>query len=367
MVDLVGKDAYIRWMDDQLIGANSRAEGIKIVSTVGASLANLYLTANAKKTKVLSLKEAATHFHLDTNSLLDSLETSIKTHAKRRKTLIRELTRAWRIALNHENEGEWEKIQKRVYRLAGLTKARFMRESSIRDIIDAPTLAERIADYMRCSGTANEYLRFVRKVFAHRENIHQDVELLLLESLLRLEVRGTSARLILRAATNALGQVGDGRRHIAFAAPACLLILRFGDRRTSRHLRHCFSERTKAKPPQLVRAAAIAYATYGRKEFGEVRRAAGILLSNPLALMVRMVWRLQHLKKIPDRFKSRLSIRLDSVKNRQYVDMRTVVAARLLRLNKRKAVYDWLRSWVSQARKRKISVFDKKLLRALLR
>lgn len=367
MVDLVGKDAYIRWMDDQLIGASSRAEGLKIVSTVSASLANLYLTANAKKTKVLSLKEAAIHFHLDTNSLLDFQEISIKAHAKRRRSLVRELMKVWRFALEHENEGEWEKIQKRVYRLAGLTKARFLRKNSVRDIINTPTLAERVADYMRCSGTSAEYLSFIRKVLRHSEHFHQDVELLLTESLLRLEVRGARARSILRLATNVVGEVGDGRRHIAFAGAACLLILRFGDRRSGSHLRRCFSERTNPKPPQLIRAAAITYSTYGRKEFGEVRRVAGISLSNPLALMVRMVWKLQHLKQVPDRFKSRLSIRLDSVKDRHYIDMRTVIAARLLRLNRRKSVLDWLKSWVNQAKKRKISAFDGKLLKNILR
>lgn len=73
MTELVGKDAYVRWMDDQVIGVNSRADGIRAVSEVASSLANLYLTANAKKTKVLTLKEARVHFHLKANADLDLL------------------------------------------------------------------------------------------------------------------------------------------------------------------------------------------------------------------------------------------------------------------------------------------------------
>ena len=35
MVELVGKNAYVRWMDDQAIGVNSRSEGLKIVAAMG--------------------------------------------------------------------------------------------------------------------------------------------------------------------------------------------------------------------------------------------------------------------------------------------------------------------------------------------
>jgi len=62
MVELVGKEVYVRWMDDQAIGVASRAQGLQVVAAVGASLSKLYLTANAKKTRILSLKEAKAHF-----------------------------------------------------------------------------------------------------------------------------------------------------------------------------------------------------------------------------------------------------------------------------------------------------------------
>ncbi len=367
MVQLVGKNAYVRWMDDQVIGVNSRAEGIRVVSAIGASLADLYLTANAKKTRVLSLREAQHHFHLKTNARLDSLEGRIKSHKERRRTLVRELGQLWRAALNHEDEGEWEKIQKRVYRLAGLTKARLLRRRALGDIVKSPTLTERIADYMRCSGSASDYLRFVRRVFKHEQQIHDDVELLLTESLLRLEVSGASARYVLKLAVNMTKAISEHRRHFAFAAPACLLILRFGDRRGRSHLRRCFRERITAKPMQLIRASAITYATYGRTEYRDVRRAAGVLLSNPLALMVRMTRRVQQFENVPERFKARLSVRLDTVRGRDYIDMRTFVALRLLMLNRRTPVRTWVRDWVRQAKRRKISSFDKRLLSKVMR
>jgi hypothetical protein len=354
-------------MDDQVIGVNSRGEGLRIVAEVGTSLANLYLTANAKKTRVLSLKEARIHFHLDSNAKLDSLEARIASRAKPRRALARELGHVWRMAFKHQNQGEWEKIQNRAYRLAGLTRARFLRRNATRDIMKSPTLTERIADYMRCTGSAADYLKFVRGILKHKEQIHEDVELLLTESLLRLEVRGIRARSILALAINMTKEIGEGKRNFTFATPACLLIVRFGERRSNSHLRRCFKEKTNRNPVELTRAAAIAYASYGRREFSDVRRAASMLLTNPLALMVRMVRRLQRLEQVPDRFKSRLSVRRDSVRGWHYIDTRTFVAGRLLMLNRRKAIRVWLKDWVDQAKNKKISSFDRRLVDRLVR
>jgi hypothetical protein len=366
MAELVGKDAYVRWMDDQAIGVESRAQGLQVVAAVGASLAKLYLTANAKKTRILSLKEAKIHFHLETNAKLDRVENLIMSRSRGRKALIREVGKAWRFALRSKNEGEWEKIQKRVYRLAGLVKAKFLRRKALRDLLKTPTLTERIADYMRCSGSPREYLEFVNRTLRHKEQIHEDVALVLFESLLRIEARGQRARQIAQLALKMIVEITDSKRSVAFAASACLLVLRFGNRSNKLKLRRCFSEQRTTRHPELIRASAIAYSTQGKKEFAVVRKAAAVLLNNPLALMVRMVRRLQKLGQVPDRFKARINLRNDSVSGRLYLDMRTCAAARLLRLNRRKAIHIWLKQWVQGAKKKKISAFDKQLLSNLL-
>lgn len=366
MVGLVGKHAYVRWMDDQAIGVNSRSEGLKVVAAIGASLANLYLTANAKKTQILSLKQAKIHFHLEANAQLDALQTMIETRSKPRRTLVRELAKGWRLASRNKDRGEWEKIQKRYYRLAGLTKAKFLRPQASRDLLGTPTLTERIADYMRCSGPVKEYLGFVRRILAHKEQVHEDVEFILIESLLRLEVTGSLARYLSRLGLDVLDDVVASRKNAFFANPACLLTLRFGGRQSRSRLRRFFGERQMAKHTQLIRASAITYSTFGRREFRDVRKAAAFLLNNPLALMVRMVKRIQGLKQVPDRFKARLNLRRDSVAGRPYLDMRTYVAGRLLRLNRRKAVRLWLLQRGSQIAKKRISSFDRLLVKRLI-
>jgi hypothetical protein len=363
MVSSVGKDAYVRWMDDQAVGVNSRSQGLRIVSAMGASLANLYLTANTKKTRILSLKEAKLHFHLEANGQLDIIENLIAKRAKPRRTLVRRLARGWRLASQNKDQGEWEKIQKRYYRLAGLLKAKFFRSRAPRDLLKTPTLAERIADYMRCSGSVREYIRFVRRILAHKEQVYEDVEFILIESLLRLEARTSQAKVLTNLGLDVLEDVISSRKNSFFASPGCLLVLRFGGRSGKSRLRRFFRETKVAKHVQLVRASSIAYATYGRAEFTEVRRAAAFLLNNPLALMVRMVKRVQKLQQVPDRFKARLNLRYDAVAGRPYLDMRTYVAGRLLRLNKRKGIRNWLQQWAKQMTKKRLSRFDRKLLK----
>ena len=74
MVERYGEDAYVRWMDDQNIGVQSNAEGLRALSAVQDSLRKLQLTVNPAKSRVLSLGEAHRHFHLDINKLLDEVD-----------------------------------------------------------------------------------------------------------------------------------------------------------------------------------------------------------------------------------------------------------------------------------------------------
>jgi hypothetical protein len=220
---------------------------------------------------------------------------------------------------------------------------------------------------MRCSGSTRSYIKFVGKARRHKEQIYEDVDLVLVESLLRLEPSSRQSVVLTKMALEMLKQIGNGERHVAFAPPVCLLLVRFGNAKGKAQLRRCFEERVLVKHSELVRASAIAYATFGRGEFNVVKRSASGLLTNTLALMVKMVRRIKKMERVPDRFKSRLSIRYDSVSNKHYIDMRTFVAGRLLRLNRRASVRAWISQWARSTRSNKLSKFDKKLLRRLTR
>ena len=82
--------------------------------------------------------------------------------------------------------------------------------------------------------------------------------------------------------------------------------------------------------------------------------------------MVRLVLRILKFIEVPERYKIRLNARWDSVKNRPYLDMRMLVSARLLALNRKKNVKQWLKTWAAKMKKERLSTFDKRLLARLV-
>jgi len=162
MVGLVGEENYVRWMDDQNLGVQSKAAGLRVLSAAGKSIARLHLAPNAKKSKIFKLRDARRHFHLDLNKMLDRADAAAKAATTRtqRAALSRQLRQIWSKAQTHEGVGEFDKILKRLYRLAGFARLRFFRRRALRDVLAKPELAHRVCDYMRCSGSVDEYLRW---------------------------------------------------------------------------------------------------------------------------------------------------------------------------------------------------------------
>lgn len=186
---------------------------------------------------------------------------------------------------------------------------------------------------------------------------------LLLRVLLRLEPAGYETRRLRTLATRLLrGQLNiPGLDECRAVAP--LLILRFGDRRSLSTLQAIID---KEGSPLVTRAVGIVVASYGTAEFAAVRKAASKLLRNPLASIVLLIDRIREYDFVPPRYVNRLSLHTDSVAGVKYVDMRSLLTARLLALNRTPAVIAWLKAWKQQMAKANISVYDQKLLARLL-
>jgi len=185
MVKLVGENNYVRWMDDQNFGVTSKAEGLQVLSSVGKSLAALHLSPNTKKSRILTLKDGRRHFHLDLNGMLDKAEAAanVAKTGKQRRILSKLLRLIWSRAKPHDGVGEFDKVLKRLYRLAGIARFRFLRRRALQDILANPELADRVCGYMRCSGTVSEYLNWVDRLMNSAEQIYPDINVALLESL----------------------------------------------------------------------------------------------------------------------------------------------------------------------------------------
>ncbi len=362
MVREVGEDAYVRWMDDQNIGVPSRAVGLKVLAKLGESLGRLHLTPNAGKSRLLTLSEARRHFHLDINDKLDKADRLPGRTSLERKRLGKEIRKIWRKAKKYEGVGEWSKVLKRVYRLAGLARLRMMRRRALQDLLTYPDLAGRISDYIRCTGSVSEYLDFAKAVWGHEEQPYADVNVAMLEGMLRLEAVGSERSQIRTISVSFLRRRVKILGELDCAAIAPLLILRFGDRRSLPLLRECFEKKCDKYPPDVVRATAIVYASYGVHEFEIVQKAAGKLLRNPFATLIRMVEGIKAYKDVPNRWKERFKPHYDSMLERNFIDMRSLLAGRLLALNNRPQIQLWLKDRKAEFLKCSISLYDQTLL-----
>jgi hypothetical protein len=219
-----------------------------------------------------------------------------------------------------------------------------------------------------CGALTNvsDYLRFVRRVWRHPEQVYPDVNIALVESLLRLEPNTNQRKHVRDLALQLLKIDKSLLGHYECAAVAPLLLLRFGDRRSLPTLRTCFEYKIDRLPPAVIRAAAVVYLSYGPSEFRAVRKLSARLSRNNLSEVIRLIERILDYKEVPGSYKARLAFRRDSLTGKDYFDTRSLLAARLLALNRDRNVNRWLTSKKQELLKSRISSFEKQVIRKLL-
>jgi hypothetical protein len=201
MVELVGEDAYVRWMDDQDFGLKSLGGCYRLLAEINASLRRMHLTPNSAKTKILTVAQARREFHFVTNDRLDKIDAVLKKNrvskavAKARK----DFASVWSQAQRDEGVGEWGKIVKRCYRLAGRLKLRTLLRAAHEHVLSDPSLAEYIAPYLRAVCPVPEVVERMDAMLTDERNVYDDVKRILAEELLRLEPKDRAEQKLLRA------------------------------------------------------------------------------------------------------------------------------------------------------------------------
>jgi hypothetical protein len=362
MVDLVTETAYVRWMDDQTFGAQSEAAAYRLLAEVNASLRRIHLVPNSGKTKILTLAGARRYFHFDLNDWLDQIDKLCDPKATRRdRTKARALTRAaWRRAVGREGEGEWPKILKRFYRVAGCLGLRFLVRRAHTDLLADPALAERISNYLRVVCPPSEFLQRAWKLVGDERIVYADAKRAVFEQFLRLEPMNAGDRTTLRRAACGALRSPNTEANALPADLAALLLLRFGDGRTDRTLAAFVAAQSQSNGARAVGFVLASASANGRKL---VRETAERELEGPLRTVSRFVEAVDNLQALPDRIKARLVSRFDPVERRQYLDMRIALIARLFaRGGTRTAVLEKMNAMAP-----KLSPFERKLIARLLR
>lgn len=103
---------FTRWMDDIVIGVDTRKDAIGLISSISDMLKSRGLALNLSKTAIYNSEEARHHFQIDENKYLDSLDGLRKgdPYYKERTT---ELRRNFRKHFKDMSPKYWDKVAKR--------------------------------------------------------------------------------------------------------------------------------------------------------------------------------------------------------------------------------------------------------------
>ena len=362
---IVGEDAYVRWMDDQNIGVHSRAEGLRVLNAVGDSLRRLHLTANAGKSKILSLLDAKRHFHFEANRNLDNIDTMRYATNQDREALCRAITIAWEQARTLEDNGEWEKILKRFYRYAARARSKLFVNRARSDIKVFPDLTDRICDYMRYVASPSDAVELVEKLLGDPEQVYPDVSYQLIESLLKIEPPRDVAKRIRELAQRILNEEIDFPGSKECKMLAALLLLRYGDKRNMRGMAGKLEREADKLSADVTRSLCAVVSSCGPEGFAVVEQTASRLLRNHLSEFVKLVMRIREIQIVPGRFKNRIKASRDSITGAKFIDMRSILAARILGLGGYKSVHDWLTAKKIGLLSDGLSSFDRSLIQRL--
>jgi hypothetical protein len=365
MVVLVGEDAYVRWMDDQNIGVNSLANGLQVLGEVGDSLRRLHLTANSGKSRILSLAAAKKHFHFSANRNLDRISAMKHSTLQERRLLRKTISAAWKDAVTLEGEGEWEKVLKQFYRHSARARSKLLVGRAVKDVKECPSLADRVSDYLRYVCSSDDVLSHVEKLLSDPEQVYPDVNYQLIEGLLKLSPDTVVAKRLCDLGVGILNETlsfpgsGDAK------SLAPILILRYGDKRNLRRLFSMLQRDAEKLPADVTRALCAVVGGCGASGFVAVQKTASRLLRNHLSEFVKLIARIKEFKTVPGRFKSRVALSSDSITGAKYMDMRSLLSARILALCENRTVQVWLKDTRKNILSSDISDFDRRLIKKL--
>lgn len=219
---------FARLSDDMVFSAPDQPSANQIIVSLEEGLAELGLTVNSSKTRVLSKKDfEAQHLPRD-NEILESLnarEDDVLFPFERTK-----FEESARKFVKSRPDGEWDRVLRRYYNTARRFRSPILTRYAWAHIDSYPESAKNILEYvqtMRPTGTtALKLVETAKTVGAH----YDDVQIHCYETLLHLPIENRSA--IRRAVVDEVRKhfIGDGCDATrSYVASLCLLAMyRFG-------------------------------------------------------------------------------------------------------------------------------------------
>jgi hypothetical protein len=293
-----GEDRYVRWMDDQNVGATSTTDARRIVNLVTRSLQKQRLTLNTGKTKFLTREEVIVEFHLDANKALSDWETRWKKKAFRpNREAAQELKGIWREAAKNEGEGHWDKVLKRFYAHAVSCNTRLLDGFAYKHIVEHPAIAPRVFLSLARRGRAKALLTMFERYIMDGESLFEATEAQFFDALLLANIGPTDERAGLDLVRRYLnGEIGSGSPGELGRAAATLahywlggktqdlesIVSKSGWRRVSPQVARAFLSTTVAMNQDRFQALTLKFVGHPSDDVGRAAEFLGAVLQGEI-------------------------------------------------------------------------------------
>lgn len=144
-------DSFARWMDDFVIGVDTKKEAIALLSTISDMLKSRGLALNLSKTAILNSEEAHYDFQIDQNMYLDSIE-DVEAGSDLAKQVEKDLIKKLNSHFNNRSAKYWDKVTKRYITAFGRLGSRKLIKKVPRIYLSYPGLRPNLLFYLTSVG-----------------------------------------------------------------------------------------------------------------------------------------------------------------------------------------------------------------------
>jgi tetratricopeptide (TPR) repeat protein len=344
IIDFVGKDHYVRWMDDQNIAVSNDTKARTIVRQLTISLSQQRLVLNSGKTRFLNMKQVNDLFHLEANENLDQVDILIKkSNGQNLENLRSELSNAWQQALVLQDKGNWDKVLKRFYAAAGRLKMPFLRTRALSDLIDSPLLAKRIFEYYSALNDFDGLLKLFEKFLLQKESLYESVETAFFENILLNNIPNNFRSSFKKFTINWLNndKLGCGRPYSRGSAALCLYWL--SDKRSVSSIRRVLIDNANNYPATTTRALVAAQVALAPEKIDDVLKICARLGNKELASFAQFVEVIRNDKDI-DCTLPKIAYRKPYCTQVSLFEARTWLRLEILTLSKSQGIRKWLKT-----------------------
>ena len=169
-------NSFTRWMDDVIIGVNSRQEAIEMLSSSSDVLKSRGLALNIAKTDIYNSEKAEFHFQIAQNNYLDSIDYSLKPRTKDYNTKTSELKKEFRKHLKNTKAKYSEKITKRYVTAFGKFKSEKLLSEVALLYNERPGIRGNLLIYLSELGYKKKTSEAVIKIIKNL-NVYDDISL----------------------------------------------------------------------------------------------------------------------------------------------------------------------------------------------